>query len=45
MDVMDKVYRTNPHTEEELKENIRRDILEVPQEELLWMNFNLLKTV
>jgi hypothetical protein len=38
----DKVYRTNPHTEEVFKENIRRDILDVPQEELR-VNFNLLK--
>jgi hypothetical protein len=29
-----KVYRLNPYTEEELKENIRREILNVPQEEL-----------
>jgi hypothetical protein len=33
----------NPHTEEELKENIQREILEFPQEELLWVNLNLLK--
>jgi hypothetical protein len=39
----DKIYRTNPHPEEELKENIRREILEVPQEELLRVNFNLFK--
>jgi hypothetical protein len=39
----DKVCRTNPQTEEELNEKIRREILEVPQEELLRMNFNLFK--
>jgi hypothetical protein len=27
-----------PHTEEELKENIRREILEVPQKEILRVN-------
>jgi hypothetical protein len=40
--LMDKVYRTNPHTEEELKERIRREILEVSLEELQ-VNFNLFK--
>jgi hypothetical protein len=29
----DKVYRTNPYTEKELKENTRREILELPHEE------------
>jgi hypothetical protein len=29
--------------EEHLKENIRREILKVPKEELLQMNFNLFK--
>jgi hypothetical protein len=32
-----------PHTEEELKENIRKEILEIPQEELLRVNFSLFK--
>jgi hypothetical protein len=39
----DKFYRTNAHTEEELKESILRGIMEVPQKELLRGNFNLLK--
>jgi hypothetical protein len=30
----DWVYRTNPHTEEELKEKVEKEILEIPQEEL-----------
>jgi hypothetical protein len=38
-----KVYRTDSHTEEELKENIHEEILEVTQEELLWVNINLFK--
>jgi hypothetical protein len=38
-----KVYRTNSYTEEEMKENIRREILKVPQKELLRMNSNLFK--
>jgi hypothetical protein len=29
-----KIYRMKPHTEEELKENIRRELSEVPQKEL-----------
>jgi hypothetical protein len=33
--------QNKPHTEDELKENIQREILEVPWEELLWMNSNL----
>jgi hypothetical protein len=33
----------NPHTEEELKENIPKDVLEVPREELFRVNFNLFK--
>jgi hypothetical protein len=39
----DKVYKTNPHTEEKLKKNIRRDILEVLEEELLRVDLNLFK--
>jgi hypothetical protein len=39
----DTVYRTNPYMEEELKENVQSEILEFPQEELLWMNLNLFK--
>jgi hypothetical protein len=34
----DKVCRMNPHTEEELKKNLQRKILEVFQEELLQVN-------
>jgi hypothetical protein len=39
------LHNNNPplHMEEELKENIPREILEVPQEELLCVNFNLFK--
>jgi hypothetical protein len=29
--------------EEELKENIQREILELPQEELIWVNISLFK--
>jgi hypothetical protein len=39
----DKVCRTNPNNKEELKENIRREILKVPQEERLQTNFNMFK--
>jgi hypothetical protein len=38
----DKVYRTNPHTEDELKENIQTGILDIPQEQFLQLNSNLL---
>jgi hypothetical protein len=34
VNLKDGVYGMNPHTEEELKENIQRGTLEVPQEEL-----------
>jgi hypothetical protein len=34
----DKVHRTNPDMEEELKENIQREILEVCQKVLLQVN-------
>jgi hypothetical protein len=37
----DKLYRTNLHTEEKLKLDKQREILEVPQEELLQVNSNL----
>jgi hypothetical protein len=33
MDMKDEVYSTNPHTKEELKENMWREILEFTQEE------------
>jgi hypothetical protein len=36
----DKVCRTKPHSKEELKENIRREILDIFQEELLRVNSN-----
>jgi hypothetical protein len=37
----DKAYRTNPHARTELKENMWREMLAVPQEEVLWENSNL----
>jgi hypothetical protein len=40
---MDKVYRTNDDTEEELKENVRIEILVVSREKLIQVNFNLFK--
>jgi hypothetical protein len=39
----DEVYRVNLHTEGELKKNIQRRILEVPEEELLRVNSDLFK--
>jgi hypothetical protein len=41
--IKDKVYKTNPYTEEELKENTQREILVVLQEQLLQVNSNLFK--
>jgi hypothetical protein len=38
-----KVYGTNPHRVEELKENVRRETLVVPREEFLRVNFSLFK--
>jgi hypothetical protein len=35
--------KRNPHSEEELNENILQEMLKVPQEELLHMNSNLFK--
>jgi transcription antitermination factor NusG len=35
--------QNNPHGDEEVKKIIQTAILEVPQEELLWANFTLLK--
>jgi inhibitor of nuclear factor kappa-B kinase subunit alpha len=37
----DKVYNSNPRTEEELKENIRREIANIPAEQLQRINQNL----
>jgi hypothetical protein len=37
----DKVYNRNPRTEEELKENIRRGIANIPAEQLQRVNQNL----
>jgi hypothetical protein len=42
-DLKDKVNRTNSNTKKELKENIQREILKVPQENHLRVNFNLFK--
>jgi hypothetical protein len=39
----DEVYKTNPHIKEGLRENVHREILEVPQEEILQVNSNLFK--
>jgi hypothetical protein len=38
-----RVYKTNPRMDEEAKENVRRSILEVRQEELFRVNFKILK--
>jgi hypothetical protein len=38
---MDKVYSSNPLTEEGLKENIRREISNIPAESLQKVNENL----
>jgi hypothetical protein len=38
----DKVYVNNPHTAEELKENIRRVVSSISQEELLRVFQNVL---
>jgi hypothetical protein len=37
----DKIYPSNPGTEEELKENIRREIANIPSEQLQRVNQNL----
>jgi hypothetical protein len=42
-DLKEKVYRMNPHTEEQLKENIQKEILEVPQIELLSLSSDFFK--
>jgi hypothetical protein len=39
----DKIYRTNPHTEVELKKNVQREILNVSQEEILRSNSKPIK--
>jgi hypothetical protein len=39
----DKVYSNNPRTEEELKENIRREISNIPAVHLQKVNQNLLR--
>jgi hypothetical protein len=41
----DEVYRNNPHTEEELMENIQKEISEVPQEELIRLITNYLNGI
>jgi hypothetical protein len=41
--VKDKVYRTNPRTDEEMKKNKGMIILDDGQEEIFPMNYNLLK--
>lgn len=38
-----KVYRNNPHTLEELKDNIRREIAAISEEELMRVNGNFLR--
>jgi hypothetical protein len=39
----DKVYNSNPRTEEELKENIRMEIASIPTEQLQRVNQNLFR--
>jgi hypothetical protein len=39
----DKVYKSNPQTEEQLKENIRREIANIPAERLQRVNQNLFR--
>jgi hypothetical protein len=41
--VKDKVYKSNPRTEEEVKENIRREIANIPVEKLRKVNQNLFR--
>jgi hypothetical protein len=38
-----RVYRNNPHTIEELRDNIRREIQNSSEEELLRVNANFMK--
>ena len=38
-----KVYQNNPHTLEELKDNIRTEITAIPDEELMRVNRNFLQ--
>ncbi|PSN42047.1 hypothetical protein C0J52_22055, partial [Blattella germanica] len=37
------VYRNNPHTTDELKENIRTEIRKITEKELIRVNANLIK--
>jgi hypothetical protein len=39
----DKVYKSNLRTEEQLKENIRREIANIPSEQLQRVNQNLFR--
>jgi hypothetical protein len=41
----DKVYNSNPQTEEELKENIHREIADIPAEQFQMVNQNLFPSV
>jgi hypothetical protein len=41
--VKDKVYKSNPRMEEEVKENIRKEIANVPVEKLRKVNQNLFR--
>jgi hypothetical protein len=39
----DKIYNSNPQTEEELKENIRREIANIPAEQLQEIHQNFFR--
>ena len=42
-ELKNKVYQNNPHTLDELKVNIRREITAIPDEELMRVNRNFLQ--
>jgi hypothetical protein len=41
--IKQNVYRSNPHTIEEMKENIQREVPSLSQEEFKCMNVNFLQ--